>query len=60
MPSTSHYSSYEITKPTDSDDDDDLDALRKAALKTLNSKKRKVCYFFLKKTKKTFDSFFYL
>lgn len=47
MPSTSHYSSYQVTKPADSDgdDDDDLDELRKAALKTLHSKKRKVCLY---------------
>lgn len=50
MPSTAHYSSYQMTKTADSDDDD-LDALRKAALKTLNSKKRKVCLFFFKKEK---------
>jgi len=45
MPPITHYSSYQVTKTTSSDDDDDdLDALRKAALKTLNSKKRKVCF----------------
>ncbi len=44
---TSHYSSYQTTNNDYSDDDDDLDALRTAALKTLNSKKRKVCSFFL-------------
>jgi len=45
MPPISHYSPYQVTKTTSSDDDDDdLDALRKAALKTLNSKKRKVCF----------------
>ena len=55
MTPTSYYSSYQIKNETnkndndkyndDNDDDDDLDALRKAALKTLNSKKRKVCFF---------------
>ena len=41
MPSNGHYSSsYQ------DDSDDDLDALRKAALQTLNSRKRKVCYLF--------------
>ena len=51
MPSTTHYSSYQTTNKnySDDDDDDDLDALRKAALKTLNSKKRKVCFFCLLK-----------
>ncbi|CAF1389302.1 unnamed protein product [Adineta ricciae] len=46
MTSTSHYNSYHPIKATkrsysDDDDDDDLDALRNAALKTLNSRKRK-------------------
>jgi hypothetical protein len=49
--STSHYSSYQSTKATNEnysdDDDDDLDALRNAALKTLNPKKRKVCLNYL-------------
>jgi hypothetical protein len=48
--SPSHYSSYQGTKATNqnySDDDDDLDALRNAALKTLNPKKRKVCFNYL-------------
>ncbi len=45
MAPTSHYSSYPVKKTSD-DEDDDLDALRKAALKTLYSKKRKVCFFF--------------
>jgi hypothetical protein len=46
MAPTSHYSSYPVKKTSD-DEDDDLDALRKAALKTLYSKKRKVCFVFL-------------
>jgi hypothetical protein len=60
MPSTSNYSSYQNLNYnySDDDDDDDLDALRKAALKTLNSKKRKVCFiiYFIQKDR----VFFYL
>lgn len=41
MPSNGHYSSSSYQDESD----DDLDALRKAALQTLNFRKRKVCYY---------------